>query len=320
MTPRPIAFALTLAGIFFAVGCATTPMSNTPTVARPIPGSDTIPIPIDELGKRTYRSIEGGLFPGGTNTPPPDYAAAGIANRNSIRPLDVNGFPGGSGHIVLMSIGSQSLSAAWCSRSSAPPCDSRSLSGRAVSDPSVNHGSLVIVNGAIAGAGLGAWSGSSAPNYARIRDTRLAPLGLSENQVQVIVLVVADSMAPLPVIASPSDEAPAIARLSATIRALKTHYPNLKLLFISPSGYQGSIGDEPAAYEYGFVVKWVIESQIRERQGRPPIQEVGPLLRGVSDAWVSWGPYRWSSGEALFSFFRDSQDTRCWFLAGPVCG
>lgn len=341
------AIAMTLAG----ASCVSAPR------AVPLPpivaAADTIPIPLDDLGTRTYHGMQGGLYPGGVNAVPADHDAVGIARRNAIRPLDVNGYPSGAGRYVLMSVGAGNASSAWCSRSSAPPCASWSLTGRAVSDPSVNHGAMVIVNGAIPGGEFDLWSDPGTANYNRIRDTRLAPLGLSEKQVQVIWMSIQDSAEAFPISATPADAAPRLRRMGATIRALKRRYPNLQLLFIASRAYRGySPGGEPAAYESAFVVKWTIESQIAQERGQLPNPDAGDLsIPSGAASWVAWGPYFWSRGSSpradgvawirpdfdaggsslsqsgesklaslLLSFFKSSADTRCWFLAGTVCG
>lgn len=320
------------AALSIALGSAA--CATAPRVIPPPPvviGADTIPRPIDELGARTYRGIQGGLYPGGANVPPSDHDAMGAGRRAAITALDVNGLPSSSGRYVLISVGAGNTSAAWCSTSSAPPCDSWSLAGRAASDPAVNHGPLVIVNGAIAGADLDRWSNPSSPNYVRIRDTRLAPLGLSENQVQAIWMSVEDSGAAFPLSTTAVDAAPRLQRMGATIRALKKRYPHLQLLFISSSSYRGSIaGGEPTAYESGFVVKWSIESQINQQRGQPQNADAGDLsISSGAAPWIGWGPYYWAResspgagkvGLLLLDFFKTSPYTRCWFLTGPVCG
>lgn len=305
------------------------------------------------MGARTYKGLEGGLFPAHSNTEPVDHDAIGIAHRDGIRPLDVNGRPTESGRYVLMSVGAAGVSAGWCSVSSAPPCDSWSFAGRAVSDPLVNHIGLVIVNGALPGATTTMWMSPASANYDRIRDTRLAPLGLSEKQVQVIWMDVAGNDTAFRVTASAADGALRLRRLGATIRALKQRYPNLQLLFLSSRRYGGfSAGGEPQAYESGFVVRWIVESQVNESRGQAPNSDAGELSPSTGIApWISWGPYLWTRGElprmdgmtwtradydstgvrfsrqgaeklggVLIEFFKGSALTRCWFLAGPACG
>ncbi|MDQ6718731.1 MAG: hypothetical protein M3Z17_10365 [Gemmatimonadota bacterium] len=340
-----------LAVAFASAACASVPQAVSPPPV--VIGADTIPIPINELGARTYRGVQGGLYPGGANLPSADLDALGVTRRDAIKPLGANGLPSPSGRYVLMSVGAGNASASWCSISSAPPCDSWSLAGRAASDPSVNRGPLVIVNGAIAGAEFDRWSNPSSQNYVRIRDTRLAPLGLSENQVQAIWMGIPDSGAAFPLSASAADAAPRLQRMGTTIRALKKRYPNLQLLFISSGAYRGySATGEPAAYESGFIVKWAIESQVNSQRMQPQFSDAGDLsISSGSAPWIAWGPYVWARGAApradgvawlqsdfdadgsslspagagklgslLLDFFKTSPYTRCWFLAGPVCG
>ena len=345
-------FIVVAAATAAAAACAPPKPAVPPRPVR-IPGSDTIPIPLTDLGDRTYKGLEGGLFPSRSNTEPADHGAIGIAHRNVVQRLDVNGRPSATGRYVLMSVGGADASGAWCSPSSAPPCNSWSFTGRAISDPLVNHSALVIVNGAARISSGSAWSSPASANYNRIRDTRLAPLGLSEKQVQVIWMAVADTTTPvMPLTATSADGAAGVRKLAETIRALKTRYPNLQMLFISSPRYGGYYaGGEPQAYEAGFIVRWTIESQIDELRGSAPNVYAGSLdPSGAAVPWISWGPYLWANGGQpradglswaradfdsaglgssrqgeqkvggiVFDFFRSSVYTRCWFLAGAVC-
>lgn len=336
-------WALVAAAAVFVGACAP-PGAGVVAIVKPLPGTDTIAIPLNELGRRTYHGLEGGLYEGGAIIPPPDYHVIGLAHAIAVRPLAVNGVQGAAGKYVLMSVGGIDASATWCSKTSAPPCNSWTVTGRAMSDPSVNHSALVIVNGAIPGSDVRKWSSAADSNYNRIRDTRLAPLGLSENQVQAIWMMVPDSPPNFPLVASAADAGSQLRSGGATIRALKSRYPNLRLLFISSSASGGFFpGGEPGAYESGFVVKLVIQSQIARARGRAGYSDVGDVGGGATAApWVSWGPYLWSSvgprgdfdpsganlsesGQArfaglLFEFFKSSPYTRCWFLWAAQCG
>lgn len=330
------------AAVLLVLACA--PPSPVVTKIVIPPPADTIAIPLDALGANTYRGLEGGLYPGGANVPPADYHVIGLAHANAVRPLAVNGIPTADGKYVLMSIGGTGATATWCSASSAPPCDGRTFTGRAVSDPSVNHTALVIVNGAIPGSDIGKWSSATDSNYNRIRDTRLAPLGLSENQVQAVWMAVTDSATNFPSAAEPADAASQLRNLGLTIRSLKSRYPNLQLIFISTRPYGGySPTGEPAAYESGFVIKWVIESRIAEARGQPGNHDFGyPGGASMLAPWISWAPYLWTrswprtefdssgaglshSGQSrmavsLLDFFKSSPYTRCWFIVAATCG
>src|SRR5207237_2369380 len=134
-----------------------------------------------------------------------------------------------------------------------------------------NHYTLVIVNGAADGQDASAWTSPSSPNYDRIKVGRLAPLGLSENQVQIAWVDLADAR---PKISLPADSADAnvlLTNLGLVLRAMRIRYPNLRMVFLSSRVYGGyattDLHPEPYAYESGFLVKLEIASQINGTLG-----------------------------------------------------
>jgi len=226
---------------------------------------------------------------------------------------------------------------------------------RAAADPTINRAALVIVNGAAESQDAALWASPTSPTYERIRTTRLNPLGLSENQVQIAWVKVATAY---PVARLPSDTADAhifLATLGQGLRTLKVRYPNLQLVFLSSRTYGGYAtierSPEPYAYEEGFSVKWAIESQINEVRGMPAHPRVGTLdYRNKAAPLLLWGPYLWADGTTprsdglswlrtdfeedgtqpsqsgenkvssiLLEFFKSSPHTRCWFLANQYC-
>ena len=243
----------------------------------------------------------------------------------------------------------------WCSVSSSPPCAAWSFMGRAATDPTINRAALVIVNGAAESEDAAVWASPTSPTYERIRTTRLNPLGLSEQQVQVAWVKVATAY---PVAHLPADTADAhifLATLGQSLRTLKVRYPNLQLVFLSSRTYGGyaTIGrsPEPYAYEEGLSVKWAIESQMNEVRGMPANPRAGSLDYTKKTApLLLWGPYLWADGPTpradalswlrndfeddgtqpsqtgetkvsgiLLEFFKSSPYTRCWFLANQYC-
>lgn len=337
-------------------GCA--PPPPPPPPPKPVvvgPPTDTVRVPLTDLLTGTYYGHSGGLYPGSVNFPPADHDSAARSRRNAIKPLDVNGDESPFGKYVLLSIGSSNTTQEWCSASSGPPCTSWSFMGRAAQDAGVNHYALVIVNGAAAGQDAQQWTSPASPNYDRIKVGRLAPLGLSENQVQAVWVDLFDAK---PAVSLPADTADAtilLTNLGQVVRALRVHYPYLRLVFISSRVYGGyatvDLNPEPYAYESGFSVKWLIESQINEMHGQPPNPRAGTLDYVKRAApLILWGPYLWAAGpvprsdgvvwlqsefeadgfhpsqtgetkavEKLLDFFRNSPYTRCWFVNGGYC-
>jgi hypothetical protein len=329
-----------------------------PPAPRPVPAgppTDTVRIPLTDLGAKTYYGHVGGLYTGGVNQPPPAHDSAARARRKAIEPLDVNGDEHPFGKYVLLSIGMSNTTQEWCSASSAPPCTAWSFMGRAAVDLAVNRNSLVIVNGAADGQDIESWMSPTSPNYDRIRTARLNPLGLSENQVQAAWVKLATAR---PVASIPADTADAyrfLTMLGQTLRTLKVRYPNLQLVFLSSRSYGGyatsDLSPEPYAYETGFSVRLAIESQMNEMRGLPANPRVGTLNYARRAApLVLWGPYLWANGAVprsdgliwlrsdfeedgtypsqagetkvaafLLEFFKTSPYTRCWFVANQYC-
>ena len=268
------------------------------------PPTDTVRIPLTDLP--SYFGIRGGLYPNGLNQLPADHDSAARARRNRIRALDVNGDESPFGKYVLISIGMSNTTQEWCSKTSGPPCASWTFMGRAAADPAVNKHSLVIVNGATDGRDAPAWTSAASPNYDRIKTARLAPLGLSENQVEAVWVKLDDAK---PTTSLPADSADAyvfLSNLGQVLRALRIRYPNLELVFLSSRTYAGyaagvdsttDLNPEPYAYEEGFSVKWAIESQINEMRGLPANPRAGSLNYANKTApLIVWGPYLWADG------------------------
>jgi hypothetical protein len=101
-----------------------------------------------------------------------------------------------------------------------------------------------------------------------VRDEQLAPLGLTEAQVQAIWLKQADIQ---PTVALPSANADAFIlekALGDIVRACKIRYPNLQVVFLSSRIYAGyattRLNPEPYAYESGFSVQRLVQAQINQ--------------------------------------------------------
>jgi hypothetical protein len=320
------------------------------------PGADTVRVALTALGTQTYRGFEGGLYPGGVNEPPADHAAGGTAAARLIRPLDLNGSPAAGGRMVLLSIGMSNTTQEFCNPTGAAQvCQAQTFGAQAAADASVNHATLAIVDGAAGGQTAGTWDSPADANYDRVRDQRLAPRGLSESQVQVLWLKVANSNPTRSLVSARSDADTLVTQMANIVRAAKTRYPNLRQVFISSRIYAGyattTLNPEPYAYESGFAVKWVIRAQIeQDRQGTIVDARAGDLRYPAASPWLAWGPYLWADGlnarpdgliwqradlqadgthpsasgqqkvgAMLLAFFRTSPFTRCWFLSGPSC-
>jgi hypothetical protein len=319
-------------------------------------------IALIDMADQTYFNFEGGLYPGG-NDMPVEHADEGVRRANLIQPLDQDGNPDPEGEIVLLSVGFSNTSMEYCRalgvnhETDGVTCQDESFVGLSLLDPEVNHDTLVLLNGARGGQVADSWDVPEEGNYDRIRDDLMAPLGLSELQVQAVWLKVANGpVGGLPSL--PSENADAyelMATLGDIVRALDERYPNLQQVFLSSRIYAGYtshvINPEPYAYESGFAVKWLIEAQVDQLTTDEIDPRAGDLNYETVAPWLAWGPYLWADGpnarsdglvwlpedfgddlthpsvigrekvgELLLDFFKSSAVTRCWFLVDGVCG
>ena len=307
--------------------------------------------PLTDLGSGRYLGqFQGGLYENGSNFVPFDHAGIGMSHAARIGPLDANGRRSPSGKIVMISLGMSHPSQAWCAEQNPAPCNPWSFIGQASSDPAVDRSTLVLINGARGGQTADTWLTPDRPNYDYLRDRDLAPAGVTEAQVQVAWVKLANRE---PTVSLPAADAEAyrlLAQLGDVMRSMKTRYPNLQIVYLSSRSYGGySVGPlnpEPYAYEYGFTVKWLIQAQIDQRRSRTIDPRVGDLDSESVAPWIAWGPYLWAdglnprsdgltwsrpnfendgvhksqSGEAkearmLLDFFKNEPTAASWFLA-----
>jgi hypothetical protein len=329
---------------------ATTPAPTpAPTLTSTPPPGGAEPIPLIDMSTGSYFDFNGGLYLNGNNQIPPPHSQVGLVRANLIQPLNAAGNPSPTGKYVLLSIGMSNTAHEFGETGTDQPW---TFIGKVGSDPAVNHTSLVLINGAASGQDAPDWESSAAFNYDRIRDSELAPNGLTENQVQIVWLKVANGDASShPSLPAPDADAYVLmTRMGNILRALNSRYPNLQQVFISSRIYAGYAGDEPLnpepyAYESGFAVKWLIEAQIRQMASGQIDEWAGNLNYNTAAPWIAWGPYTWANGpnprsdglvwlpedfaddgihpsldgrrkvaNMLLSFFKNSLLTQEWFL------
>lgn len=283
--------------------------------------------PISDLGTATYLGAQGGLYPGGTNTIPPEHLSAGRQFTERVQPLDPSGQPDPGGRIVLLSIGISNASREF-----------QRFSQLAISDP-LRRGAVLPVNGAQGGATARVWADPAAPAWSAV-DRRLGNAGVTRAQVQVVWLKATNEGGgrwPRWAQAVSTD-------LASVARNLRDRFPNLLLVYLSSRTYGGysttPLSPEPAAYQSGFAVKWLIEQQI---SGDPQLN-FDPSTGPVEAPWLAWGPYLWADGlrprsdgliwecsdfeadghvtaagekkvaQLLLSFLHDDSTARSWYL------
>jgi hypothetical protein len=203
---------------------------------------------------------------------------------------------------------------------------------------------LVLANGAQGGRVATYWVDPDADAWQFVDDL-LAFKGVTPLQVQVAWVKLSNfGLNELP---------QAIFKLQGDLETvahnLILRFPNLKIAYFSSRTrayvYWEGPNPEPASFETGFAVKWMIEKQIN---GDPSLN-YNPQAGPVMAPYMAWGPYLWIDGlnprsdgmiwtpedlkadcvhpsntggkpkvaEQLMRFFKTDSTARSWFLANP---
>lgn len=237
-------------------------------------------IALPDLGKGTYQGEQGGLYPGGENSPPPAHLKAGLALARRVVPLDAEGRESKDGKIVLISIGMSNTTMKF-----------QAFQKLAAGDSSLNP-HLVLVDGAQGGQVAWVTSKPTTPFW-EVVDERLRVTGVTRKQVQAAWVLQAN---PGPNRPFPAEAKELQQNLVDTLHVMQDRFPNLKVAYLSSRTYGGyatsPLNPEPYAYESGFAVKWLIGDQIA---GKPELNYDG--AKGpVRAPWCAWGPYLWADG------------------------
>jgi hypothetical protein len=239
--------------------------------------------PLSDLGQGTYKGFQGGLYPGGVNTPPASYLNAGVTAASRVRPLDRTGAPSPTGRIGLLSIGMSNASDEFARLIGLAATHLTVVNNHVLGGVlSSGNPQVTLVNGATSNFDASRIVSNEA-SYLSIVDTDLADSGVSPNQVQAVWLKEA--------IANeknlfPTDSQHLESDLNTIIAMLRAHFPNLRLIYMSSRIYAGyavtTLNPEPFAYDSGFAVKWTVADAIKTASAASP--------------WVGWGPYLWANG------------------------
>src|SRR5690349_3289220 len=208
-------------------------------------------IPINDLGAGTYAGFQGGLYPGGTNSPPAGHLADALTRSSQIVPRNAAGAADPNGWIGMIAVGMSNTTHEFAAFERNEDADAS------------RNAHVVIVD-----TGFGGQTASIIANpnagYWTTMAQRLTAMGLSAAQVQVAWLKEAEAQPPnnFPLHAQALRDT-----LKKVVRNLHDKFPNLKICYVSSriyGGYaaQGSLNPEPQAYESGFSAKWMIEDQI----------------------------------------------------------
>lgn len=245
--------------------------------------------PLTDMNDR-YKGQDGGLYGGGKNEPPQGHLEAALQQAKLVQPLDADGKPSTDGKIVMISVGMSNTTqefSAFVRLANADPAKSSKV---------------VIVDGAQGGMDAKAWAVSGRPdqpgsrNPWEVLDERLRQADVSDEQVQVAWVKQA-RIAPGSIGEFPKHAEEMKGHMVTILNELKQRFPNLRIAYLSSRTYAGyaksTLNPEPYAYESAFVVRWLIQDQIK---GEPSLN-YAPAKGTVKSPLLLWGPYLWADGE-----------------------
>lgn len=244
-------------------------------------------IPLVDLKTGFYLgAYQGGLYPGGKNTPPKVHLKKGLQISKGIKPLDSLGNVNyAEGKIVFAGFGGSTTGEPF-----------NHLIEITMTDSAMNP-CLYLLNATNAGEGMEGMTLDN-PNYWDIiYSNRLEPKGITPEQIQIAWLFQgsrADTIFDMPAYAETIKD-----RIRVSLNSMWVQYPNLKIVYVA-SPYYGGYADptfeiyksihEPGAYRCGFGYKWAMEAQIT---GDPNFKYMAP---GKVMPYMIWGPYTWTDG------------------------
>lgn len=248
-------------------------------LAAPLHAQTALP----DLGAGLYLGqYQGGLYPGGANSPPAAHAAAALAQAALVVPRDAAGNPNADGLIGMVCLGMSNASQEFEDLE-------RALDARAN-----RNARLVIVNTCAGGQAAESMDEATDLYWTTIAPQRMTASGLSNAQVQVAWMKqIFMTMTPG---AFPAHAQNLRDALKNVVQVARTRYPNLRLLYLSNRIY-GGFGSvppngEPYTYETGFAQKWLIEAQING----DPLLNYDPANGTVRAPLLLWGPNLWANG------------------------
>ena len=221
-----------------------------------------------------YKDQDGGLYGNGRNEPPEKHLEAAMKQAKLIQPLNSEGKLAEDGKIVLISVGMSNTTQEFSN-----------FVRLANADPEKSS-KVVIVDGAQGGQTANVWANPGAHDPWKVLDERLRHSSVTPQQVQVAWVKQAIP-APEYLGAFPKHAEVLKKHMVGLLNQLKQRYPNVHIAYLSSRIYAGyattHLNPEPYAYESAFVVRWLIQDQIKESPARSPI--------------LLWGPYLWADGE-----------------------
>lgn len=222
----------------------------------------------DMTAEDRYEGEDGGLYGGGSNTPPPALQAAADRTLAEIQPLDSEGQPSSGGVIGFVSISMSNATMEFSTFKRIADADPRKAT----------H--VTIVDCAQGGQAMAEWVSPDARPW-QVAMERLNAAGVNPKQVQVAWIKLANK-GPSGSMEDHLDKLES--DTVAVIANAKARFPNLRIAYLGSRIWAGNakshLNPEPYAYESAFGARHLIQNQ-----------DVG------SQPLLLWGPYLWAEGE-----------------------
>lgn len=251
-----------------------------PPLAPVMTGKESVGLkPLSDMkANDRYQGEDGGLYGGGANTPPAKHQALAAAESKKIQPLNAAGEPAADGLIGLISISMSNATQEFSMFKQLADADPRKSSR------------VKIVDCAQGGQAMAEWASPDAHPWVTAGNL-LTNAKLSPQQVQVAWIKLANK--------GPRGNLQEHGKKLEedtlhVIQNAKAKFPNLRIAYLSSRIYAGyattGLNPEPYAYESAFVVRWLIQDQIK-----------GSNQLSTGDAAAKapvllWGPYLWADG------------------------
>jgi hypothetical protein len=239
-------------------------------------GADRVGLrPLTEMSADDkYKGEDGGLYGSGRNEPPEAHAKLAAKEAAKIVPLNADGKPSANGKIVLVSISMSNATQEF------------SLFKRLADADAAKSPRVTIVDCAQGGQAMAQWVDSKGRAWTEA-DRRIDAARISPKQVQVAWIKLAN--------VGPTGELTEHGKklqkdTLAVLHNAKERFPNLRIAYLGSRIYAGDattrLNPEPYAYESAFVVRWLIQDQIK-----------GDAALGLDKSpLLLWGPYLWADG------------------------
>jgi len=232
-------------------------------------------VPLCDMGAGTrYQGEDGGLYGSGKNSPPDSHRTAATAALAKVQPLGRDGKPAADGKIVLVSISMSNATQEFSTFKHVADADPR------------KSPKLTIVDCAQGGQAMAEWAPRDGQPWA-VAKARISAAGVTPEQVQVAWIKLANKH---PQGAFTEHGRKLEKDTGAVLQNARALFPNLRVAYLGSriyGGYAaGGLNPEPYAYESAFVVRWLIQRQMKG-DAALAVDKMPVLL---------WGPYFWADG------------------------